>query len=89
MSEGDETVHQHQEIDEGLAGLPDDPDEEEVDGENGEGCKTQEGVEIFVHLGNIHPLGLNNFQFNQSTLTEYHDKILVHFIHCSPYFSQI
>ena len=27
MSEGDETVHHHQEVDKGLAGLLDDPDE--------------------------------------------------------------
>ena len=51
MSQRDDTVHHHQQVDEGPAGLADDPDQEEVDGEDGDGSESQESREVVVEVG--------------------------------------
>ena len=59
MSEGDETVDQHQQVDEGGAGLADNPDEEDIDGEYGGGGDGKEGAEIAVER-KVDLLGVND-----------------------------
>ena len=64
MSEGDETVHHHQQVDESAAGLADDPDDEDIDGEYGGGSEGKEGVEILVEM-EVDFLGGDHFQREQ------------------------
>ena len=59
MSEGDETVDQHQQVDESGAGLADNPYEEDIDGEYGGGGDGKEGAEIAVER-KVDLLGVND-----------------------------
>ena len=59
MSEGDETVDHHQQVDEGAAKLADNPDEDDIDGEYGGSGDGKEGAEIAVER-KVDLLGVND-----------------------------